>query len=150
MNDPDPESVHTEILFSDRKMFSSSGRGGLFAGHGLWPGIGTRFINFSDIEPDKWKFYPLLISEADENAIHHNCDIMQKMAYDWPGIVGQPLPFNIQLWFMAYCSEIVNDKICEVRTDILHKRKIRPGEIVDWYAGQGLIDPEFSDFEIIS
>ena len=138
VGDPDPESVHTELLFSDGAMFSSSGRGGLFAGHGLWPGIGTRFISINDIEIAKWQMYELMISRADEEFIRHGCEILQPMAYDWLGIVGQPFPGNLQLPWMAYCSEISNERVCDV-VDIENKKKIRPGEIVDWYKSQGLI-----------
>ena len=139
IGDPDPESIHTELLFDDGKMFSSSGRGGFFAGHGLWPGVGTRFIDCSSIEPHKWKMYPLIISEVDESLIRASCEVLKPMAYDWLGIIGQPLPFNIQLGFMAYCSEIVNERICAIKKEIKNKRKIRPGEIVDWYKKIGLI-----------
>ena len=148
--DPRPEEIHTELLFSDRAMFSSSGRGGLFAGYGLWPGIGTRFIKFDDIEPDKWRFYPLLISATDEAGIRHDCESMKPKPYDWLGIIGQPVPGNIQLSWADYCSEVGNEKICNQMPQVERKPKIRPGQIIDWYIKQGLIDTRFSDIEIVS
>lgn len=137
--DPDPESIHFELLFRDGAMYSSSGRGGLFSGHGLWPGIGTRWINIDEIERHKWEIYPLEISYIEEDQIRRNCERRKPQAYDWLGIFGQPLPGNIQWPWAAYCTEVGNDEICKVKTNILHKRKIRPGEIVSWYKAEGLI-----------
>ncbi len=140
-SDPDPKSIHAELLFWDGAMYSSSGRGGLFAGHGLWPGVGTRFIKYSDIEPHKWRFHNLDITEQEEDRIRFNCEDQKSMRYDWLGIIGQPLPFNVQSPWAAYCSEKCNDEICKVVKRIMHKRKMRPSEIVKWYKAEGLILP---------
>jgi len=137
--DPDPESIHGELIFRDGAMYSSSGRGGLFAGHGLWPGVGTRFIHLRDIEPHKWKRYPLLISRKKEDQIREDCESQKPLAYDWLGILGQPLPGNIQWPWAVYCTETCNDKICHRIKTILYKPKMRPGEILDWYRAEGLI-----------
>lgn len=139
LGDPDPESIHTELLFDDGAMFSSSGRGGFFSGHGLWPGIGTRFIDYKDIEPEKWRLYHLDIPPETESLIRASCEVLKPRAYDWLGIIGQPLPFNIQLGWMAYCSEICNERICDFLPNIEKQKKIRPGEIVAWYKKQGII-----------
>lgn len=134
--DPRPEEIHTEWLFGDGKMFSSSGRGGLFAGHGLWPGIGTRYINYSRIELPKWKIYRTNISEKEEKQIRANCDRILGLRYDWLGIIGQPL--SIQAWWMWYCSESINhtaalEKIAEPNN------RIRPGQIIESFENQGII-----------
>ncbi len=139
MDDPDPESVHFELLFEDGAMFSSSGRGGLFAGWGLWPGVGTRWIHSNELDPIKWKVYHLNFSKQEEAKLRRNCERRKPMRYDWLGIIGQPLPGNIQWPWAGYCSEVGNDEICRVKP-ILHKKKIRPGEIVSWYQAEGLID----------
>jgi hypothetical protein len=139
MKDPDPESVHMELLFDDGAMFSSSGRGGMFAGHGLWPGIGTRFIHINDIEANKWKFYDLNITAEQEKRIRINCEKRKPMRYDWLGIIGQPLPFNLHSPWAAYCSEVGNDEICKVMTEVWYRPKLRPGEVLAHYQGQELI-----------
>ena len=138
--DPDPWSVHME-LGDKTKMFSSSGRGGLFAGHGLWPGVGTRFADRTIIDPEKWKIYPMNITEVEELAIWHWFLTQRLKRYDWTGIIGQPFPGNIQLFWMWYCSEVCHRAIwmfCREKP-IPEMRKIRPGQVVEIYKKAGLI-----------
>jgi len=139
--DPDPESVHVELRNTGGSMFSSSGRGGLFSGHGLWPGVGTRFEDSSIINPEKWKIYPMDVTQVEEVAIFRWCRKKLGRAYDWLGIIGQPLPGNIQFDIMWYCSEICY-KACHkfLREANLPKMpKIRPGQVKAIYQKAGII-----------
>jgi hypothetical protein len=132
--DPRPDEIHSELLFDDGDMFSSSGRGW----SGWIPGIGTRFIHYSDIELEKWRIYNLIISGKDEVVIKDLCFELLGRYYDWLGILGQPVPFNFQITKWFYCSEVCNHvltipKIAEVN------KKLRPGCIVDSWIRQGII-----------
>ncbi len=138
--DPDPDSIHIELA-SDKWMFSSSGRGGIFAGHGLWPGEGTRVKDRYIIEPKKWDIYHLNITEVEENATWNWCLDQVGKAYDWTGIIGQPFPGNIQLGWMWYCSEITHRAVylfCKEKP-IPEMKKIRPGQVKEIYEKAGLI-----------
>ena len=138
--DLDPWSVHMEIGDKDR-MFSSSGRGGLFAGHGLWPGVGTRFEDRSIIDPEKWEIYPMDVTEVEEAGVFRWFETQIGKRYDWTGIIGQPLPGNIQLGWMWYCSEVGHRgvwKYCKEKP-IPEMKKIRPGQVVEIYKKAGLI-----------
>lgn len=138
--DPDPQHIHMELANKD-KMFSSSGHGGIFSGHGLWPGEGTRFKNRSIIEPGKWDIYPMNITQVEEVAIMRWFKKQLGRWYDWTGIIGQPFPGNIQLGWMWYCSEITHRavyKFCHEKP-IPEMKKIRPGQVKAIYQKAGLI-----------
>ncbi len=105
---PDPHTTHVEWIFylNDRTvLYSSSGRGGFFSGHGLWPGVGTRFINLSDIEPRKWKIDECQATDDQIQTLYDICLARIGKPYDWLGVIGKALPFNIQLDQAVYCNE---------------------------------------------
>ena len=104
---PDPFTTHVEWIFYLDKvvLYSSSGRGGLFSGHGLWPGVGTRFINFSDIEPHKWKIHDCQATDDEIKTLYDICAARLGKPYDWLGVIGKALPLNIQLDKAVYCNE---------------------------------------------
>jgi hypothetical protein len=139
--DPDPETTHIELGFSDGSMFSSSGRGGFFAGHGFLPGVGTRFEDSSIIDPGKWRIDRINCTQVEEVAIMRWCKKQLYKAYDWIGIVGQPLPGNIQLGWMWYCSEVTHRACWKYlrEVDLPEMKKIRPGQVAEIYKKAGLI-----------
>ena len=133
--DKRPYEIHTELLFSDDMLFSSSGRGN----KGLWPGVGTRYIRLDSLDKLKWNFYPLNVSDKDEIAIRDSCDVLLGYRYDWLGILGMGLPFAIQSPWAYFCSELCNHVL--VVNNIANRKNpvIRPGQIVESYLNQGII-----------
>ena len=99
-----PHTVHVEWLF-DKLLYSSSGRGGLFSGHGLWPGVGTRFIRLADIDPEKWNIHECQATDEQIKTLYDICQARVGKPYDWPGVIGKPLPLNIQFDWAVYCNE---------------------------------------------
>lgn len=142
--DPNPEHIHAE-LGKDGQMFSSSGRGGGILGEGI------RFKPI-DIDFEKWDIYPLLITKEQEDGLwgyFHKLMRKRKFSiffgwYDWLGIIGMPLPGNIQLGFWYYCIEILN---CGLRAlNIFNfNRKQRPGQTYEAYKKAGLIGEKITD-----
>ncbi len=129
---PNPEHIHMELDFGV-EMFSSTGRGK----HGIWPGKGTRFAP-SIRDAGKWNEYPLLITKKKEIELYNECQKLVGKWYDWLGIIGQPLPFNIQLDWMYYCSEACQTALA--RCKVIHEiKKILPGEVVEIYRKAGII-----------
>lgn len=129
---PNPEHIHIEWDFGET-MFSSSGRGW----RGIVPGVGTRFVP-SIRDAGKWDTYPLLITPEKEIELYDSCQEIVGSFYDWLGIIGQPLPGNIQLGWMWYCSEACHSRLAKIGV-IEPKGKILPGEVVEIYRKAGLI-----------
>ena len=129
---PDPNHVHAELDFGET-MFSASGRGK----NGISLGEGTRFTK-SIRDFGKWDEYPLLITPEKEVELYEACKAIIGKKYDWLGILGMALPFNIQLGRAWYCSEIVHNRLAKVGI-IEPKAKIMPGEMLKIYRDSGLI-----------
>lgn len=131
-NLPNPEHVHVEWDFGE-EMFSSTGRGR----RGIWPGEGVRFTE-SIRDAGKWDIYPLIITPQQEIELYDACQELVGKWYDWFGIIGQPLPGNIQLGWMWYCSEVIHNRAAKIGI-IAPKPKILPGETLSIYQKAGLI-----------
>ncbi len=128
MRDPHPEHIHIELDFG-ADMFSSSGRR---------KDGGVRFTPTQDLDLHKWDFYPLLITPEQEKAVRAECHYYTGLSYDYLGIIGMALPFNIQMGTKWYCSEICNHVL--FRTGIADRNvKIRPSQMLESYKEQGLI-----------
>lgn len=132
--DPKPQEVHSELLFSDGSMFSSTGRGW----SGIYPGVGTRFIHYNDIETKKWRTYDMTISDKDEATIKDLCTDLVARHYDWLGILGMALPFAFHSQGAFYCSEVCNHVLAVTGIAKVNK-KLRPSQIVDSFTEQGII-----------
>ena len=128
--DPDPQYIHVELDFGV-DMFSSSGRR---------KDGGVRFTPTQNLDLHKWDFYPLLITPEQEKAVRAECHYYTGLKYDYLGIIGMALPFNIQLGSKWYCSEICNHVL--FRTGISDRDvKIRPSQMLESYKEQGIIIP---------
>lgn len=128
MRDSDPQYIHVELDFGV-DMFSSSGRR---------KNNGVRFVTTGGLDLHKWDFYPLKITTEQEKAVRAETHFYTGLGYDYLGIVGMALPFNIQLNTKWYCSEIVNHVL--FRTGIADRnRKIRPSQILKSYREQEII-----------
>ncbi len=130
------EEIHTELCKDRKVLFSSSGRGW----RGIMPGIGTRFIDYSDIDVDKWRFYKLTIDPKLEDTILMWCRFYNGLPYDFLGILDQGLPkwLSLQNERFFYCSEVVNHILYLVGL-VERNKRLRPGQIVESYMEQGLI-----------
>jgi len=127
--DSNPEHVHVELGFDDGVMFSSTGRGGFL-------GQGTRFADSNAIDLEKWDIFILKTDKEDD--IRDMCKLYCGHGYDWFGILGMALPFNLQIGFQWYCSEICNHILS--KTDVVKpNKKIRPGQILKSYTEQRVL-----------
>ncbi len=156
MKDPDPQSTHVEWGFvQQRMMFSSSGRGGLFSGHGLIPGVGTRFEDMSRIDPEKWKLFATNITELEATLMFNEAEELVGRLYDWLGILGHALPWNIQFNWADYCSEVcqrIGHSCIRQRPEaerLIDLKKIRPGQMVKVYQNANILLDEISYDSII-
>lgn len=156
MKDPDPKSIHFEWFdIKKQRMFSSSGRGGLFSGHGLWPGVGTRFERIDRIDPEKWKLFATNITELEATLMFGEAEELIGRPYDWLGIIGQRSRFNLQFNFADYCSEVCH----RIGYSCIAKRpeaerlpympKIRPGQMVKIYREAKIILDRINYSDII-
>ena len=130
---PNPEHIHVEWDFGET-MFSSTARGK----NGIWPGKGTRFAP-SIRDAGKWDTYPLLIAPEKETELYDSCMEIVGKKYDWTGIIGQPLPGNIQLGWMWYCSEVLHNRAAKVGIIQPEPKKILPSEMLEIYRKAGII-----------
>lgn len=156
MKDPDPESVHVEWGFVQQKMmFSSSGRGGLFSGHGLWLGVGTRFEDMSRIDPEKWKIFATNITKTESIMMYRMAERLAGKRYDWLGIIGQPFKINIHGKKSWYCSEVchhIGYNCITQRTTaerLPEMKKIRPGQMVKIYQDANILLDRINYSDII-
>ncbi len=128
MRDPNPYHIHVELDFGV-DMFSSSGRR---------KNSGVRFVTTEGLDLLKWDFFNLKITPEKEKEVRAKCHFYTGLAYDYLGIIGMALPFNIQFGGKWYCSEICNHVLYE--TGIVKKnRKIRPSQMLQSYRRQGII-----------
>lgn len=126
--DPDPQYIHVELDFG-ADMFSSSGR---------CVDNGTRFVATEGLDLYKWDFFELKVTSEQEKAIRAQCHFYVGLGYDYLGIIGMGLPFNIQMGTKWYCSEICNHILAEC--DIVKvNRKIRPSQMLQSYREQGIV-----------
>ncbi len=126
--DPDPQYIHVELDFGD-DMFSSSGRR---------VGNGVRFVDTKGLDLYKWDFFLLNLTVEQEESVRAECLRYIGLKYDYLGIIGMAFPFNIQLGYKWYCSEICNHVLFKCGMADKDK-KIRPSQMLDSYIEQGLI-----------
>ena len=126
--DPDPQYIHVELDFGT-EMFSSSGRR---------KDNGVRYVTTKALDLCKWDFFDLKVTPDKEREIRAETLFYTGLGYDYLGIVGMALPFNIQFGSKWYCSEVVNHVLykCSI---VKKNRKIRPSQILQSYREQGVI-----------
>ena len=128
VKDPDPLYVHVELDFGV-DMFSSSGRR---------KDRGVRFVTTEGLDLHKWDFFPLNITLEQEKAVRAETHFYTGLGYDYLGIIGMALPFNIQMGTKWYCSEICNHVLFKVGVADRNV-KIRPSQILKSYREQEII-----------